>query len=245
MIHIFICDDDLLYQKKLFTAIENYNLFHNNCLMLQGSFCSAKELLQYLPSIHTIPETTVFLLDIELQGKLSGIELGKKMNETFPDSYLIFITSHRDLCYLTFELQVKTFDYIAKDDTTFITRFIACMDRLQAAIDTKPAMAGPYFSYRTGSITNRILEEQIYYFTVSPNSHKVIMYTTYKKVEFYDSLKNISSTVSDNFIFCHNAYLINKCHITQYDKNKRTILFDNGYICPVSIRHQKNVQTFL
>ena len=181
MIHIFICDDDLIHQKR----IENYNLFHNNRLILQGIFSSPEALLQYLPLIHTVPETTVFLLDIELQGRLSGLELGKKINETFPDSYLIFITGHRDLCYLTFELQLKTFDYIIKTDISFMERVVSCMDRLQATIDTKPVMARPYFTYRTGSTTNRILEDHIYYFTVSSNSHKVIMYTKYKNVDFY------------------------------------------------------------
>ena len=245
MIHIFICDDDLIHQKRISNIIENYNLFHNNRLILQGIFSSPEALLQYLPLIHTVPETTVFLLDIELQGRLSGLELGKKINETFPDSYLIFITGHRDLCYLTFELQLKTFNYITKTDISFMERVVSCMDRLQATIDTKPVMARPYFTYRTGSTTNRILEDHIYYFTVSSNSHKVIMYTKYKNVDFYNSLKNISLTVSDNFIFCHNAYLINKNHIMQYDKNERNILFDNGYICPVSIRYQKNVQAFI
>lgn len=245
MIHIFICEDEISHQKMIANTIENYNLFHNNCLMVQGIFSSSEELQKNFASIHLTPETTVFLLDVELQGETTGIELGKKIYRKFPDSYIIFITSHRDLCYLTFELQVKTFDYIIKDDATFMERFTSCINRLLLTIETKPTMSAKYFAYRIGAMTNRIPEEQIYYFTVSKNSHKVILYTKYKNVEFYDSLKNIHASVSEDFIFCHNSYLINTCHISQYDHKSRNVLLDNGYTCPVSIRHQKNIQSFI
>lgn len=42
MIHIFICDDDLIHQKRISNIIENYNLFHNNRLILQGIFLLRK-----------------------------------------------------------------------------------------------------------------------------------------------------------------------------------------------------------
>ena len=64
-----------------------------------------------------------------------------------------------------------------------------------------------------------VLFADINYIETIKNSRKVILYTSNSRLEFYDTLKNLSSLLDDNFIQIHRTTIVNKNYIKSVYKN--------------------------
>jgi len=110
MLNIAVCDDNIYFGKRM---VENIRAIcakilpeRLECTVIPA-FCSADEVLEYLKGNNI----NVIFLDIDMPGH-SGFELAAILNEISPGIEIVFVSSHNDLVYSSFEY--RPFCFIRK-----------------------------------------------------------------------------------------------------------------------------------
>lgn len=101
---IAICDDEVIFQKKLSVELEKY---YNSLDVLVQSFSSGEELVKGFEK----GGYDLIFLDIEMNG-MDGFETAKRLKERQPGITIIFLTSHTELAMDGYEVQA--FRFLAK-----------------------------------------------------------------------------------------------------------------------------------
>ena len=83
--------------------------------------------------------------------------------------------------------------------------------------------------------------DDIFFFETSSNIHKVILHAKDRQIEFSGTMKELTSTLGDNFVRCHRSFLVNKANIKEIDAKNRIIYFNNGETCLMSTRMMKGL----
>ncbi|MGN1276379.1 MAG: LytR/AlgR family response regulator transcription factor, partial [Floccifex sp.] len=105
MIYIAICDDHKAQVENIKKCIQKLNL---NKEVELCTFTNEEEMIQMCTKIN---RNFIFILDIVLQDNVSGIDIAKKINELFPKSVIIFISSYLEKVTDIFEVEQCYFIY--------------------------------------------------------------------------------------------------------------------------------------
>lgn len=243
MIDIYICEDNVYHRNVITQFISNYILIEDMDMKVVQSTSNPLELLE--TAQHT-NNTGLFFLDIDLQAELNGLQLAKEIRILQPRCYIIFITSYADLSFMTFQYKVEALDYIVKDNIDNIkTKIKDCLldvNEKYLAINSKITKN---FIIKHGERRIPIDYNEIIFFEISPNIHKIILHGKKRTLEFNGQLKEIESQVNKRFYRCHRSYLINLDNITYVDFNTLTVYMKNTETCPISIRAKKGLKKLL
>ena len=87
MIYIAICDDQIHQIERIKKCIENMNLKEVNIY----TFTDEKEMISFCKNKN---RNFIFILDIVLQNKVSGIDIAKKINHLFEQPIVLFISNY-------------------------------------------------------------------------------------------------------------------------------------------------------
>ena len=60
-------------------------------------------------------DTGIFFLDVDLNHEMNGIALASKIREYQPRCFIIFVTTHSEMSFMTFSYKVEAMDYVIKD----------------------------------------------------------------------------------------------------------------------------------
>lgn len=113
MLRIHVCEDNKEQRERMKHVIER--------------FISVEELDMELGIVAERPEdmlaavkqenvTGFFFLDIDLQSQMNGMELARKIREYQPRCFIVFVTTHSEMSYMTFSYKVEAMDFIIKDN---------------------------------------------------------------------------------------------------------------------------------
>ena len=172
----------------------------------------------------------------ELNNKINGFKLAEKIRDIDSLGYIIFITTHSELTYLTFKYRVEAMDFILKDNVNEIDfRINECLSHIHKHINKEKS------DVKTLTLTLddriiKILLKDIVFIETSTNSHKIIIHESNRKTEIFTTLKEISKNLDDRFYRCHRAYIVNKNRIKEINKINRIVYMDNGAECLASFR---------
>lgn len=108
MLNFALCDDNINILDRLDKMLESIFMNNNIEANVVLKTTDANELIEFIDSSNT----NVLILDIELNSKISGIDLAKKIREKNKSIYIIFSTGHLEYALLAYK--VKTFDYLPK-----------------------------------------------------------------------------------------------------------------------------------
>lgn len=107
MINIAICDDSehtvYTLHKYIDSYFKKYTTDYNIKTFTDGTM---------LLSSHEIEKFQVLFLDIDMP-KVTGFDVAKVLRDSFSESYIVFVTSHSDLVYKSFDFQ--PFNFIRKN----------------------------------------------------------------------------------------------------------------------------------
>lgn len=81
--------------------VEECNIFQKSQWLLDG----ISEGYQY----------DVYFLDIEMP-EINGLELAKKIRQIQSSAYIVFITSHADYALTSYDIKIKAYQYVMKDN---------------------------------------------------------------------------------------------------------------------------------
>lgn len=239
MLKIFICEDNKVQRQKFESIIENIIIIENYDMDLQLSTEDPSEIIDYLKSINT---SGLYFLDIDLHSDINGLQLAEKIREYDPRGFIVFITTHAEMSYLTFLYKVEAMDYIIKDNYNNIKQRIdECIKNAYSKYKSKTSDLHKVFSIKVDDKIINIDLDEIIFFETSSTIHKVILHSKNRQVEFYSTMKEVEDMLSDKFSRCHNSFIINKDKIKEIDKKNRIVYMTNGEECLISTRGIKKI----
>lgn len=214
MLKFVLCDDNEIILERLSKMLESLFIKHN--LDAEISFESNNP-IAVLDFIKNNTVTAIFL-DIDFKSDFSGLDLAEEIRKIDKNSYIIFTSAHLE--YILMAYKYKTFDFIPKPIT--IERLEETLLRIieDISIDTNNSK---YIKINKNTIINI---DTINF--IKKDGMKLIFYTNDKQYEAYNSFTKLEKELPSYFIRCHKSFIVNINKITNIDKTKNILYFNNS-----------------
>ena len=164
----------------------------------------------------------VYILDIELEGSISGIDIAHKIREKDWDSEIIFITSHDKMFETVHRSILDVFDFIEK--------FHNMEQRLEKDLKI---IYNQKFDKKMLKIYSRNADLEIYfknifYITRDKEERKIVIHT--KEIDFkvVNTLSDILEKLDNRFVRTHRGCIVNKDHVVKYSFSDGYFILDSG-----------------
>ena len=230
MLNFALCDDSLNAINKLSKMLDSIFIQNNLDGQIVFSTQNPSDLLDYLKS----NSINVVILDIDLNDKISGLELAELIRKKDKNIYIIFITGHLEFGLVAY--RYKTFDYIAKPLT--YERFQETILRLfNDVADDNP-------KYIRLDNNKTIIPENAIKF-IQKDGMKLVFSTDTRKYEVYNSFNKIEHLLPKQFVRCHKSYIVNMDKIDHIDITANTISFNHDEKCYIGPKYKNNFMEVL
>ena len=113
MLNIFVCEDNDVQRRNIVEIIQNTVLIEELDMQL---VLDAGDPYVLLEKVRTSQSTGVYFLDIDLSSNMNGMKLAQQIRLYDPRGFIIFITAHSELSYMTFQYRVEAMDFVLKDN---------------------------------------------------------------------------------------------------------------------------------
>ena len=232
MIKFIIVDDEEKWIKEyeriindiLFKTDKDYDIF-----LYQKYNKELKEI------INDNSEPKIYLMDLELDSKHSGMDILREIREDDWDSEIIVLTNH-DRMFETVHKEIyKTFDFIEKFDN-FETR-------LKKDIKKIISKKNDYdkFIYETRKIKLQIYFKDIMYIYRDTVDRKIVIKTTNNEFIVNLSMKEMQSKLDERFKMSHRSCIINQDRITEKNYIESYFTTDTGEQVYMLSKKYKNI----
>ena len=104
MLKIYICEDDLKQLERITKAVQNTIVIEELDMKVE---IASRDPFEIIEHIEDDAGTGIYFLDVELNANIDGIELASRIRNFDPRGFIIFITTHPELSYLTFKYRVS------------------------------------------------------------------------------------------------------------------------------------------
>lgn len=237
MLNIYICEDTekqlAMIQKYIYETITLYELD-------MQVVCASSSPYKLLDNLKENEGSGVYFLDVDLSSDINGIQLASEIRKCDPRGFIVFITTHAEMSFLTFKYKVEALDYIIKDDFDLVAdRIKDCLLNIQDKFVDVSNSLQKFFHIETKDKIIHVDYQKILFFETSHKSHKLILHAVDRKVEFYSNMSQIEKLLDERFVRCHRSFLINTEKIAEIDKKNKMVVFQNGQTCEVSSRKMK------
>lgn len=239
MIKIFICEDNKEQKEKFKDIISNIILIENYDMEIE---LVTDDPYMILDNLKNNTVAGLYFLDVDLRSDINGIQLAEQIRKYDPRGFIVFVTTHAEMSYLTFMYKVEAMDYIIKDNYKNIgDRIKACIENALDKYKTKSSELQKVFSVKVDDRIINVDFNDIIFFETSTTIHKVILNSTSRQVEFYSNMKEVEDMLDERFCRCHTSFIINKDKIKEIDKKNRIVYMITGDECLVSTRGLKKL----
>lgn len=240
--NIYICDDSIQEANVVKKEVKNFSLFSDNEVNIKEIFTNPEELLTDFQKNNE--GTNIFILDINYNIQdLNGLILAQRIKEIDPNAFIIFVTSHAEFSFLTFEYRIGAIDYIIKDiQKNWAREIFDCLKTIENRLIKLSERNENIIVLETSIDIKRLPIREILFFESSKTNKLSVttfnsQYTVNKK-----NLKTLEEELSPQFWRCHRSYLINTKHIVATDKNKSHVILKNNFSIPVSGRKKASLK---
>lgn len=239
MIRVFVCEDNKEQREHFVKIIKDIVMIENIDMELALATESPTTLLEYIKDAHI---SGLYFLDIDLKASMNGINLAAEIRKYDPRGFIVFITTHAEMSYLTFSYKVEAMDYIIKDNYNSIReRIHQCILDANTKYSSQNNEHQRIFSLKTEDKVVNIEFSKILFFETSPTIHKIVVHAIDRQLEFYSKMKDVENNLDERFYRCHKSYLINKDLVKEVDIANRCAYMINGEQCLVSTRLLKGL----
>ncbi len=234
MIDVYICEDHPEQRKVISQYIRSAILIEEYDMKIGMETEDPEKILE---AVRNSENMGLYFLDIELNTNMNGLVLADRIREYDPRGFIVFITSHSEMSFLTFQYKVEALDFILKDHPQQMQRQICeCMKHVMQKYSKITRGSGKTISITRGGRRITLEYQEIIFFETSSNEHKLIVHTKNKSIEFFGKMKEIENEVGEEFIRCHRAYLVNKANIQEVNYEDKCIIMKTQKRCPISHR---------
>ncbi len=217
MLNIAICDDDTIILEHMGELIKKEVGDEHKISM----HCNGYALELYVDE--TIKgNLDVLFIDIDLV-TLNGIEIAKRLKMKYPHIKIIFVTGHINYAQNIFESQ----------PTYFLTKPIQ-RDKLALAISmAKQSLENDIrrtISFTAKGYVVKVMLNNVKY--IESSRRTAIVHESDIDREVYERLNEIERRLPDNFLRCHQSYIVNMDRVRHL--NMYCFLLNSGEKIPVS-----------
>ena len=239
MLDIFVCEDNAPQRRSVVQIIQNAVLIEELDMKLVLDTGDPYTLLE---KVKTSQNTGIYFLDIDLSSDMNGMKLAQQIRLFDPRGFIVFITAHSELSYMTFQYRVEAMDFVLKDNPAEMkVKLRECLLKAMERYTLQTNKTHKVYTIEAGGRKISVDYDDILFFETSGNIHKVILHAKDRQIEFSSSLKDLTSTLDNNFVRCHRSFLVNKKKIKEIDAKNRIIHFSNGETCLMSTRMMKGL----
>ncbi len=239
MLDIFVCEDNAAQRRTVVNIIQNTVLIEELDMQLT---LDTGDPYMLLKKIKTNQNTGIYFLDIDLNSSMNGMKLAQQIRLYDPRGFIIFITAHSELSYMTFQYRVEAMDFVLKDNPAEAkVKLRECLLNAMERHTLQTNKTHKVYTLEIGGRKISVDYEDILFFETSSNIHKVILHAKDRQIEFPSTLKELTGVLDSNFVRCHRAFLVNKNNIKDVDSKNRIIHFANGETCLMSTRMMKGL----
>lgn len=241
MLDIIICEDNEYQRVELEKIISKEVGKYNSNIALSTK--NPYEVIRYVN--YNSCKSYIYFLDIDLGNDITGIELARNLRQQDPAGYIIFVTSHAELTFLTFKYKVQALDYIMKFKSDYIgLKIKECIAEAhehykKVYFNKADVVDKIYIKYGNNLVAFNL--NDILFFETTDKDHKIRVHACNEQIEFYGTLKEIEKQVNSDYYKTHRAFLVNTKNIKSIDKENLLIYMVNGEICYVSTRYLKGL----
>ncbi len=239
MLNIFVCEDNAAQRRRIVQIIQNTVMIEELDMQL---VLDAEDPYVLLNKVKTSQNTGVYFLDIDLNSDMNGMKLAQQIRLFDPRGFIIFITAHSELSYMTFQYRVEAMDFVLKDNPAEAkVKIRECLLNAMERYSLQTNKTHKVYTIETGGRKISIDYDDIFFFETSGNIHKVILHAKDRQIEFSGTIKELTNTLGGSFVRCHRSFLVNKNNIKETDAKNRIIYFANGETCLMSTRMMKEL----
>ena len=239
MLDIFVCEDNEVQRRTIVQIIQNTVLIEELDMQL---VLDAGDPYILLERVKTSQNTGIYFLDIDLGSNMNGLKLAQQIRLYDPRGFIIFVTAHCELSYMTFQYRVEAMDFVLKDNPAEAK--VKIRECLLNAMERYTLQTNRTHKVYTIEINGRKISvdyDDILFFETSGNIHKLILHGKDRQIEFSGTMKELADTLGSDFVRCHRSFLVNKKNIKEVDAKNRILYFANGETCLMSTRMMKEL----
>ncbi|MGM0338857.1 LytR/AlgR family response regulator transcription factor [Enterococcus sp. AZ007] len=243
MVRIYICEDNQQHLTEIKRHVSYFMSFSKWHMQLAAASVFPEDILNQLV---VDEEPNIYLFDVDLKdtSPMNGFQLGQKIRERDPNGYLIYLTSHLELSYLSFQYHVKAIDYIEKNGAgDWRTRLTNCLKAIEKQLTTdqnnREKQVIELFTF--SGLTNFFVDELIAFEAIP--DHKLILYSHNEKTTILQkTLDQLERELPEAFFRPHRSFLINCDRIDRIETNFSTVYMQNQLAIPVAHRKRKTLR---
>lgn len=239
MLNILVCEDNDVQRQAIVQIIQNTVLIEELDMQLVLDTENPYELLD---KVKNGQNTGVYFLDIDLNSDMNGMKLAQQIRLFDPRGFIIFITAHSELSFMTFQYRVEAMDFVLKDNPAELkVKIRECLLNAMERYTLQTNKTHKVYTIDVGGRKISVDYDDIFFFETSGNIHKVILHAKDRQIEFSGTIKELEGILDDSFIRCHRSFLVNRNNIKEADAKNRIIYFTNGEACLMSTRMMKGL----
>ena len=239
MLDIFVCEDNAAQRRTVVNIIQNTVLIEELDMQL---ILDTGDPYMLLEKVKAGQNTGIYFLDIDLNSSMNGMKLAQQIRLYDPRGFIVFITAHSEMSYMTFQYRVEAMDFVLKDNPAEAkVKLRECLLSAMERHTLQTNKTHKVYNLETGGRKISVDYEDILFFETSSNIHKVILHAKDRQIEFPSTLKELAGALDSSFVRCHRAFLVNKNNIKEVDTKNRIIHFANGETCLMSTRMMKGL----
>jgi len=228
-LRVAICDDETNALDLLQSRLEQ-----NERANQIKRFLSGKQLRD---AIAEGERFDLIFMDIEWNGPQNGIDFASEVNETCPNTQIIFVTGHPDRFFQQIFLKpVHLCGYLDKPIDPDVLEKL-----LQKALEAIHAREAQQLLIQQNGTIHSVLISKIQY--LESRGHQVTIHTADEKFICYERLEKLMEQLSLSFFQCHKSYLVNMDFIRRIEKS--SVLLKNGGEIPISKARYADTRTAL
>jgi two-component system, LytTR family, response regulator LytT len=234
---VLVVEDEKIHLEDILITLEELG---HECVASTADPLDALELAeQHRPD--------VVIQDINLNGKISGIQLAKKLIQLY-QLPVIFATSYRDAGIMNDALDVKPVTYLTKPVQPGDLQAALLMARrlITTAATTQPAelqeTKDDFIFIKVGDKLQKVNFKDVLLVQTDAKNYCTIITTDDKKYSVRNSIQALLSVFpSSNFMQVHRAYIINVQFVESYIEAEQCIVIKK-YDVPVGRTFKENIQ---
>lgn len=196
-----------------------------------------------LEKVKETEDVGIYFLDIALETDMTGLTLAQEIRKYDPRGFIIFVTTHSEMSYMTFIYKLEALDFILKDNPEELgKRVYECILKANQRYASANNKVQANYSVKVNDKVFTVDYDDILFFETSPNVHKIILHCRNRQMEFLGKIKEIEKEVDGRFYRCHRSFLVNRDNIREIDFQNRVIYMVNGDECLLSTRMMKGLK---
>lgn len=214
MIRFIVVDDDKREIERIVKLVNEIVKEEKEILTFTKLNDNLKE------EIHNVDLRKVYILDIELSDKVSGIHIAKLIREVDWESEIIFTTNHDKMFESVHRSVYEVFDFIEKFHN-FDARFKKDIREIM-----KRNFDNKMFIYKTNTIELNLYYKSILY--IYMEDRKLVIVTDNNQYRINFTIKDIISKLDSRFKQCHRSCIVNKNRVCRKNYKEGYFTLDTG-----------------